>query len=394
MADADTFANAKIRPMTGGQVQLVDLVKRFAEVTAVDGISLEMAGGEFFSLLGPSGCGKTTTLRLIAGFEQPTEGTVILDGRDVAHTPPHKRNVNTVFQSYALFPFLTVEENVSFGLRYKNVTKAEARRKTAEALALVQLEGFQKRRPSQLSGGQQQRVALARALVLNPAVLLLDEPLGALDAKLRKALQIELKALQEEVGITFIYVTHDQEEALTMSDRLAVMSNGRVEQVGTPVDVYEEPSTAYVADFLGVSNMMPALGDGGGRVRLGDFQFTATSGESGAVGRIRVVIRPERVHLEDHGTSGGNRIPGMVERVLYVGATIQVVVHLAHGETLQAWMQNRGGDPPWQQGTPVSVHLPADAIRVLADETDAGDEEGPVATDGGSGRQDGELAQR
>jgi spermidine/putrescine transport system ATP-binding protein len=247
----------------------------------------------------------------------------------------------------------------------------------------VQLEGYQKRRPSQLSGGQQQRVALARALVLNPAVLLLDEPLGALDAKLRKALQIELKALQEEVGITFIYVTHDQEEALTMSDRLAVMSNGRIEQIGSPAEVYEEPSTAYVADFLGVSNLMSAVGDGGGRVRLGDFPFMATRGDADARGRIRIVIRPERVHLEDQGTAGDNRIPGMVERVLYVGSTIQVLVHLAHGETLQAWMQNRGGDPPWQQGTSVSVHLPADAIRVLTDETGVSDEEVPVATGDG-----------
>src|SRR5262249_18081551 len=370
----------RMRSMTVGQVQIVDLVKRFAEVTAVDGINVDVAGGEFFSLLGPSGCGKTTTLRLIAGFEQPTEGRVILDGRDVAHTPPHKRNVNTVFLSYALFPFLTVEENVSFGLRYKNVNKNEAKRKAAQALALVQLEGFQKRRPSQLSGGQQQRVALARVLVLNLAVLLLDEPLGALDAKLRKALQIELKALQEEVGVTFIYVTHDQEEALTMSDRLAVMSNGKVEQIGRPAEVYEEPSTAYVADFLGVANMMPALGGGGGRGHLGDFPLVAAGGDVGGRGRIRIVIRPERVDLEDHGTSGDNRIPGMVERVLYVGSTIQVVVHLAHGETLQAWMQNRGGDPPWQQGTAVSVHLPADAIRVLADAAGAGDEGGPVVT--------------
>jgi spermidine/putrescine transport system ATP-binding protein len=366
--------------MTGGQVQIVDLVKRFAEVTAVDGINLDVVGGEFFSLLGPSGCGKTTSLRLIAGFEQPTEGRILLDGRDVAHTPPHKRNVNTVFQSYALFPFLTVAENVSFGLRYKDVTKGEARKKTAEALRLVRLDGFQKRRPSQLSGGQQQRVALARALVLNPSVLLLDEPLGALDAKLRKALQIELKALQEEVGITFIYVTHDQEEALTMSDRLAVMSNGRIEQIGSPAEVYEEPSTAYVADFLGVSNLMPALGDGGGRVRLGDFQLAAAAGDTGARGRIRIVIRPERVRLEDHGTPGDNRIPGMVERVLYVGSTIQVIVHLAPGETLQAWMQNRGGDLPFQQGTPVSVHLPPQAIRVLIDESEVGEEEAQVAT--------------
>src|SRR5215469_307399 len=244
--------------MTGGQVQIVDLVKRFAEVTAVDGINVDVVGGEFFSMLGPSGCGKTTTLRLIAGFEKPTEGQILLDGRDVAHTPPHKRNVNTVFQSYALFPFLTVEENVSFGLRYKDVTKGEARKKTAEALSLVQLDGFQKRRPRQLSGGQQQRVALARALVLNPAVLLLDEPLGALDAKLRKALQIELKALQEEVGITFIFVTHDQEEALTMSDRIAVMNKGLVEQAAPPQSIYEEPTTVFVAEFLGVSNLLEA----------------------------------------------------------------------------------------------------------------------------------------
>jgi spermidine/putrescine transport system ATP-binding protein len=254
----------------------------------------------------------------------------------------------------------------------------------------VQLKGFQKRRPSQLSGGQQQRVALARALVLNPAVLLLDEPLGALDAKLRKALQIELKALQEEVGITFIYVTHDQEEALTMSDRLAVMSNGRIEQIGSPAEVYEEPSTAYVADFLGVSNLMAALGEGGGRVRLGDFQFTATHGDLGAQGPVRVVIRPERVSVEDHGTPGDNRIPGMVERVLYVGSVIQILVHLAHGETLQAWLQNRGGDPPWQQGTAVTVHLPPDAIRVLTDDTEVDGAEAPPA----SGRQAGELAQR
>src|SRR5690349_1254114 len=378
--------------MTGGQVQLVDLVKRFAEVTAVGGINVDVVGGEFFSLLGPSGCGKTTTLRLIAGFEQPTEGQILLDGRDVAHTPPHKRNVNTVFQSYALFPFLTVEQNVSFGLRYKDVTKDEARKKTAEALGLVRLEGYQKRRPGQLSGGQQQRVALARALVLNPSVLLLDEPLGALDAKLRKALQIELKALQETVGITFIYVTHDQEEALTMSDRLAVMSNGRIQQIGSPAEVYEEPSTAYVADFLGVSNLMSALGDGGGRLRLGDFPFTATRGDLSARGPMRVVIRPERVQLEDQGTPGDNRIPGMVERVLYVGSVIQVLVHLAHGETLQAYIQNRGGDPPWQQGTAVSVQLPADAIRVLAGDTEVtGEDEAPSAS---SGHQEGELAQR
>jgi spermidine/putrescine transport system ATP-binding protein len=356
----------------GGEVVLVDLVKRFADVTAVAGINLDMPPGEFFSFLGPSGCGKTTTLRLIAGFERPDEGQILLDGVDMAQTPPHKRNVNTVFQNYALFPHLSVADNVGFGLRYKDVTKQEAKKKVSDALELVRLQGLERRRPSQLSGGQQQRVALARALVLNPSVLLLDEPLGALDAKLRKALEIELKALQEEVGITFIYVTHDQEEALTMSDRLAVMSNGRVEQVGTPSEVYEEPSTAYVADFLGVSNLMDASaegtdGDGRCRIQLGDFELVAARGVTDARGDVKVVIRPERIRLEDSGTTGENRIPGMVERVVYVGSTMQVIVHLASGPTLQAWVQNQGDGLPFAQGHPLTVHLPADALRVLVD---------------------------
>jgi spermidine/putrescine transport system ATP-binding protein len=359
--------------MAGGEVQLVDLVKRFAGVTAVAGINLDMPPGEFFSLLGPSGCGKTTTLRMIAGFERPDEGQILLDGVDMAQTPPHKRNVNTVFQNYALFPHLTVAENVGFGLRYKNASKQETRQRVANALELVRLTGFEKRRPSQLSGGQQQRVALARALVLNPAVLLLDEPLGALDAKLRKALQIELKSLQEEIGITFIYVTHDQEEALTMSDRLAVMSNGRVEQVGSPSEVYEEPTTAYVADFLGVSNLMDASGEGpgtgGGRVRLGEFELVAAQGDTDARGDVKVVIRPERVRLEPSGTAGENRVPGMVERVVYVGSIMQVIVHLAPGQALQAWVQNQGDGFPYNQGDAVSVHLPADALRMLIDPT-------------------------
>jgi spermidine/putrescine transport system ATP-binding protein len=355
--------------MTGGEVQLVDLVKRFGDFTAVDGINLKVAPGEFFSLLGPSGCGKTTTLRMIAGFERPTEGQVVLDGIDVATVPPHKRNVNTVFQNYALFPHLNVAKNVAFGLRYKETSKGESGRMVGRALELVRLSGYEKRRPNQLSGGQQQRVALARALILNPSVLLLDEPLGALDAKLRKALQIELKAIQEEVGITFIYVTHDQEEALTMSDRLAVMSNGRIEQIGSPKEVYEEPSTAYVADFLGVSNLMDATAYGpvgdGCRVRFGEFELVAGQGEPDAHGEVKLSIRPERVDLEDAGTSGPNRIPGMVERLVYVGSTMQVIVNLAPGDKLQALLQNEGETLPFQQGTAVSVHLPREALRVL-----------------------------
>src|SRR2546421_8269253 len=224
-----------------GEGPLVVLVRRFAAVAAVGAINVAMPGGEFFSMLGPSGCGKTTPLRMIAGFEQPTQGRILLDGTDMAYTPPHKRNVNTVFRNYALFPHLNVFDNVAFGLRRQRVGKQELRQRVGETLELVQLNGFEKRKPGQMSGGQQQRVALARALVLKPAVLLLDEPLGALDAKLRKALQIELKALQQQVGITFVYVTHDQEEALTMSDRIAVMADGRVEQIGPPQDVYEAP---------------------------------------------------------------------------------------------------------------------------------------------------------
>jgi spermidine/putrescine transport system ATP-binding protein len=357
--------------MGGGEVRLVGLVKQFEDVTAVDGIDLEVPGGEFFALLGPSGCGKTTTLRLVAGFEQPTEGAILLDGVDMARTPPHRRKVNTVFQSYALFPFLNVADNVAFGLRFLDVPRAEARRRVGEALALVQLQGLEKRRPAQLSGGQQQRVALARALVLNPSVLLLDEPLGALDAKLRKALQVELKALQETVGITFVYVTHDQEEALTMSDRLAVMAGGRIEQVGSPTELYEEPATTYVAGFLGVANLMAAVSspvtNGGGRcrLRLGDFELEASGGDTAATGEVRVVIRPERVRLEPYGTTGPNRVPGMVERLVYQGPATQLVVRLANGEPLQALIQNQGEPLSWEQGTAIAVHLPADALRVL-----------------------------
>jgi spermidine/putrescine transport system ATP-binding protein len=374
------------RTMAGGEVQLVDLVKRFGDFMAVAGINLNMPSGEFFSMLGPSGCGKTTTLRMIAGFERPSEGQILLDGVDMAQTPPHKRNVNTVFQNYALFPHLNVSENVAFGLKYKNASKQETKERVGNALELVALTGFGERRPNQLSGGQQQRVALARALILNPAVLLLDEPLGALDAKLRKRLQIELKALQEEVGITFIYVTHDQEEALTMSDRIAVMSQGRVEQVGPPKEIYEEPATAYVADFLGVSNLMEATASGAGtdgcRVALGEFELIAGQGDLSAVGRAKITIRPERVGLEAQGTSGENRIPAMVERVVYVGSVLQVIANLAPGERIQAWIQNEGGALPYESGAPVTVHFPREALRVLPDAgTEISDDSTADATD-------------
>jgi spermidine/putrescine transport system ATP-binding protein len=355
--------------MAGGHVELVNLTKRFDDVEAVKSISLDVTSGEFFSLLGPSGCGKTTTLRLIAGFERPTSGSILLDGADMSSTPPHKRNVNTVFQSYALFPHLDVFGNVAFGLRFANADKDEVARRVHDTLNLVRLKSLGHRRPNQLSGGQQQRVALARALVLNPSVLLLDEPLGALDAKLRKALQIELKALQEEVGVTFIYVTHDQEEALTMSDRMAVMSEGRIEQIGSPRRVYEEPVNAYVADFLGVSNLMDAETAGGDRgrvrVRLGEFELVAEAGDVSARGRVKIVVRPERVRIEPHGQSGENRIPAMVERAVYVGATTQLVVRLAPGQVLQAMSANDGAGEPYRQGTPVTVMLEPPSLRVL-----------------------------
>jgi spermidine/putrescine transport system ATP-binding protein len=354
--------------VAGGSIELSGLTKRFSEV-AVDGIDLTVASGEFFSLLGPSGCGKTTTLRLIAGFEQPTSGRIVLDGVDVSDVPPHRRDVNTVFQSYALFPFLTVWDNVAFGLRHRRpgFSKAELSRRVGEALDLVQMSSFGKRRPGQLSGGQQQRVALARALVLKPAVLLLDEPLGALDAKLRRSLKVELKALQEQVGITFLYVTHDQEEALTMSDRLAVMNAGRIVQVGTPRSVYEEPASAYVADFLGAANLMEVSVTGQGSVRLGDWVLTSSRCGSGVSGPAHAVIRPERVRLESHGSDGPNRVPAMVERVVYLGAGSQVMLRLVSGVPLQALIHDDSDVPSLAPGAPVHCYLPPDALRVLAD---------------------------
>ena len=356
-------------------IELVGLTKRFGHGdtshAAVDNIDLSVSGGEFFSLLGPSGCGKTTTLRLIAGFEEPTAGRILLDGADVSHMPPHKRKVNTVFKSYALFPFLSVFDNVAFGLKHAQVTKADLKQRVGEALSLVSMSDFASRRPSQLSGGQQQRVALARALVLNPAALLLDEPLGALDAKLRRSLKVELKALQERVGITFIYVTHDQEEALTMSDRIAVMNAGRIAQIGTPQEVYESPADAYVADFLGAANLLQIVvaervRGGASTLKLGDIALTTSNevpAEPGA--SAQAVIRPERARVEAHGSEGPNRVPALVDRVVYLGAATQVHLRLATGESLQSVVPNEDA-AAWSQGTPVHVYLPADALRVLA----------------------------
>jgi spermidine/putrescine transport system ATP-binding protein len=365
----------------GGRVQLVSLAKRYDAFEAVRGIDLDVLPGEFFSLLGPSGCGKTTTLRMIAGFERPTEGRVLLDGRDVSDTPPDKRNVNTVFQSYALFSHLTVAENVAFGLRFTKTSREETRARVAQSLSLVQMQEFRDRKPHQLSGGEQQRVALARALILNPSVLLLDEPLGALDAKLRKALQVELKALQEEVGITFVYVTHDQEEALTMADRVAVMNEGRIEQVGSPRQVYEEPSSAYVADFLGISNLLDAeaigcSADGRCRVRVGDFDLLASRGHTSARGPVKVVVRPERVRVEATRKTGENRLPGKIERVVYAGAISQLVVTVDRGAPIQCMLANDGADSSFDRGAAVSVYLPCEALRVLRTENTETNEEG------------------
>jgi len=357
-----------------GHISLVSLTKHFGQLAAVDSIDLEIPSGGFFSLLGPSGCGKTTTLRLIAGFEQPSSGRVLLDGRDMANTPPSKRPVNTVFQSYALFPHLRVFDNVAFGLRRAHVPRDEVRRRVGEALELVQLSDLAARKPGQLSGGQQQRVALARALVLRPAVLLLDEPLGALDAKLRRQLQVELKQLQTHVGITFVYVTHDQEEALTMSDRIAVINHGRVEQAASPRDLYEEPANAFVADFLGISNLMDAsaVGPSGDatEVRLANgIAMDVRRGDITRRGAVKVVIRPERIIVEAADVTGPNRIPGMVTNVVYLGSGIQLAVHLASGDTVTALVPNSDDSTAsaWSPGLAVTCQLPANALRVLGD---------------------------
>src|SRR3954469_19428753 len=300
------------RPPSGPVIGVDHVVKRFAGCIAVDDAHFDVGAGEFFSLLGPSGCGKTTTLRMIAGFEQPSAGRILLEGQDVSRVPPYRRNVNTVFQHYALFPHMSVHDNVAFGPRSKKVEPAETDRRVKELLGIVRLEHLAKRKPGQLSGGQQQRVALARALVNYPSALLLDEPLGALDLKLRQAMQIELKRIQREVGITFIYVTHDQEEALTMSDRIAVMNDGRVEQIGTPQEIYHSPTSVFVANFIGVANLIPAVVRDPGGVDAtvmvaGRHAVPVPRGDqllrSGAAATI--MVRPERLRLTEAAPADG-----------------------------------------------------------------------------------------
>ena len=331
-------------------VYLDRVTKRFGDFVAVRDLTLAVERGKFFTLLGPSGCGKTTTLRMVAGFEEPSDGRILLDGTDVAGQPPFKRPTNTVFQSYALFPHLSVEDNVGFGLRRQGVGREEVRRRVAEELELVGLAREAKRKPAQLSGGQQQRVALARALVNRPAVLLLDEPLGALDLKLRKGLQIELKRIQREVGITFLYVTHDQEEALGMSDRIAVMNRGVVEQVAAPEEVYERPRTTFVAGFIGVSNLMPGrvVSANGDRAEIELDAGVRVSASAGGDGlrtgeRCYAVVRPEKLRIEraDEPAGGtGAHVEGIVESSLYVGTSTQFVVRLPDGVGMTVLVPN------------------------------------------------------
>ena len=348
-------------------IRLESVVKRFDEAVAVDGVSLEIPRGSFFALLGPSGCGKTTTLRMIGGFEEPTEGRIFLGDRDVVGLPPYKRDVNTVFQSYALFPHMSIQDNVAFGLERKGVAKAERAGRVQEVLELVGLSGFGRRKPKQLSGGQQQRVALARALVNHPRVLLLDEPLGALDLKLRKQMQLELKRIQHEVGITFVHVTHDQEEAMTMADTIAVMNFGRIEQLGPPQALYERPATAFVAGFLGISNLLRGVVEGPGAVRLESGELVQAEVD-GRTGRVAAGVRPEKITL---GAGGGeNELEGTVSETAYIGVATQVVVRTNAG-IVHVFAQNLGslGAIPGP-GSPVTLTWSPEATFVVAgDET-------------------------
>jgi spermidine/putrescine transport system ATP-binding protein len=344
-------AAAAERQQASSDVRIENVTKRFDGVVAVDDLSLEIERGSFFAMLGPSGCGKTTTLRMIGGFEVPSEGRIFLGDRDVVGLPPYRRDVNTVFQSYALFPHLTIGENVAFGLRRRGVKGATLKSQVSSVLERVGLEGFEKRKPRQLSGGQQQRVALARALVNSPRVLLLDEPLGALDLKLRKQMQLELKAIQHDVGITFVHVTHDQEEAMTMADRIAIMNGGRIEQLGAPGELYEYPKTAFVAGFLGISNLLPGTVEGSDAVRLDDGTTVRIRADAlnGRTGRVAVGVRPEKIRL---GHSEENRLSGRLLETAYVGVATQYVLETRAGN-VSVYVQN--SEPGAGQAAPSDI---------------------------------------
>jgi spermidine/putrescine transport system ATP-binding protein len=346
----------------GADLELVDVTKRFGTFTAVDALDLVVPSGSFFALLGPSGCGKTTTLRMVAGLEEPTTGTVLLGGEDITRLRPYKRPVNTVFQNYALFPHLDVYENIAFGLRRRSITDVAPR--VEQMLVLVELAGFERRKPAQLSGGQQQRVALARALINSPRVLLLDEPLGALDLKLRRQMQIELKRIQTEVGITFVHVTHDQEEAMTMADTIAVMNAGVIEQMGPPADLYENPASTYVANFLGQSNLIRAEVTGrAGADLLVDVHGVRLSAPAARArsqsGEVWLGVRPEKVQLARAGearTDGSNVLPsGVVSDVSFVGVSTQYLVRMPWGQELMVFEQNAGTRALLPAGTAVDV---------------------------------------
>jgi spermidine/putrescine transport system ATP-binding protein len=350
-------------------VRLTGVTKRFGDVLAVDDLDLNVADGEFFSLLGPSGCGKTTTLRMIAGFEFPTSGSLTIHGREMALNPPNERPVNTVFQSYALFPHMTIEENVGFGLKMKKVASTEIAERVKRTLDMVQLSHRASASPSQLSGGQQQRVALARALVNEPQVLLLDEPLGALDLKLRQAMQVELKDLQQRVGITFIYVTHDQDEALTMSDRIGVMSDGKLLQVGGPEDIYEHPRSRFVADFIGEINLMPAVAVDRGSVKLLDGQVLMAAHEAQPGQAVTVAIRPERFTLyrpDAEIPDGRSSLAGKVVRRIYHGDVFLYDIDTAEG-LLEVKEENRPYVETHEIDSPVVVTWSPSAATVIED---------------------------
>jgi spermidine/putrescine transport system ATP-binding protein len=346
-------------------VTIERVTKRFDDVVAVDDLSLEIESGSFFAMLGPSGCGKTTTLRMIGGFEEPNEGAIYLGDREVSGLPSYKRDVNTVFQSYALFPHLTIFENVAFGLRRKGVGKAEIAERVGQTLELVDLGGFEKRKPAQMSGGQQQRVALARALVNRPRVLLLDEPLGALDLKLRKQMQLELKQIQHEVGITFVHVTHDQEEAMTMADQIAVMNGGHIEQLGSPSELYETPRTAFVAGFLGVSNLIAGDVKDGAVVTPGGIRLQVAR-LNGATGPVAVGVRPEKIRL---GGDDVNRIPGRVLESAYTGVATQYVVETDVGRLMVFAQNTHGGSESVGPGSAVTLTFSPESTFVLEDAT-------------------------